>query len=130
VNTHITTNKALKWPTTSGVIIPGGYVVKEKAGFSPGRTYYDYRVHLPYKYYISGKAYTGSNWGVFNPGPTQNPMAFRNEADARAYLIALPVGKIINVHYAPKNPKRSIVNPLPYKRLPFSFWYGVIIVAV
>jgi hypothetical protein len=83
-----------KWPTAEGKIESYGRVRRPGGASSP------YVCTVYYSYMVNGSFYSGE-W---------DSNLFPSEATLMAYLReGMPIGKIVQVHYSPTKPTRSIL---------------------
>jgi hypothetical protein len=96
---------ARAWPITAGVVhesdarwIAGHYRLAAPI--------WSYQLHLRYAYRVAGKEYIGTraSFGGWGEVELNNPFA-------AALAHALPVGAVVPVHYDPRDPTRSVLEP-------------------
>ena len=90
------------WPTTRGVVVRSRVERHEHGGRSP---YVDHEAEVRYRYTVGGRAYESGTLaiGVFDE--------YRDVAEARRRAGGYPVGSTVRVHYDPRAPERSALEP-------------------
>jgi len=93
--------RTYRWPTTSGVV--RGQDITSSTSSEGGST--SYSPKLRYEYDVDGTTYVSSRIAV-GSGPS-----FSSRSGAREWLEAYPTDSEVTVHYNPRRPDRSVLQP-------------------
>jgi hypothetical protein len=109
------------WPTTGGVVVRSQVARHEHGGRSP---YVDHEAEVRYRYTVGGRAYESGRIaiGVFDE--------FRDVTEAQRRASGFPVGGPVRVHYDPRAPERSTLEPgvrAPGAGMWTALWGGLVL---
>lgn len=105
---------SLRWPTASGIISRSEVVASRG-------TYTSWRVELEYDFSVNGRTYFGKLISF-------KAKVFSNPKAAQRFIGNYPIGKQVNVHYLPNDPRHSVLVPGPTLMTAFLFLAGLNIV--
>lgn len=111
----VSCRRAAAWPSVRGEV-----VVKEVT--RTGGTDTPYEAQLGYRYRVADRLYVGSRKHM---GP---PVTWRGPAEAEWSMEGYRKGGVILIHYDPRDPRESVVDPRDLSGLMMPFLYAALLI--